>query len=135
MTQVGSSLRIDKWLWAVRLYKTRSDAAEACRNNHVLINDGFTKPSREIKMGDVVSVKKAPVLYSFRVLELVSNRQPSKNVALYAENITPQSELDKLNIPKETVFIMREQGAGRPTKRDRREIDALMNDLYDTSDE
>lgn len=135
MTAVGISLRIDKWLWAVRLYKTRSDAAEACRTNHVLVNDGYTKPSREVKVGDVVSVKKAPVVYSFRVVELVSNRQPSKNVALYAENITSQSELDKLNIPKETVFIMRERGTGRPTKRDRREIDALMDDLYDTSDE
>ncbi len=125
-----STVRIDKWLWAVRIYKTRSDAAEACRINKVLINDSYTKPSREVKPGDIVSVKKLPVIYSYRVLEIVSSRQPAKNVPLYAENITPQSELDKLLIPKETIFIQRPRGMGRPTKKERREIDSLMNELY-----
>lgn len=122
-------IRIDKWLWAVRLYKTRSDAAEACRANRVTINGAFTKPSREVKTGDVIAVTKLPVTYSYRVLEPVSNRQPAKNVPLYAQNITPEEELNKLNIPRETIFIKRDRGMGRPTKKERREIDSLMDDL------
>lgn len=125
-----SSARIDKWLWAVRLYKTRSDAAEACRANKVLVNNAYAKPSREVKPGDVISVKKMPVTYSFRILELVSSRQPAKNVPLYLENVTPQEELDKLNVPRETFFIQRDHGTGRPTKKERREIDVLMDDFY-----
>lgn len=124
-----SSVRLDKWLWAVRIYKTRSDAAEACRTNRVLVNGAYVKPSREVKVGEVVSVKKMPVTYTFRVLNLVSSRQPAKNVPEYAQNITPQEELDKLNIPRETIFIVRDRGTGRPTKKERREIDALMDDL------
>lgn len=123
------SVRIDKWLWAVRVFKTRSDATDACRNNRVLINDAFTKPSRDVKTGDVVKVKKLPVTWWFRVLEPISNRQPAKNVPLYAENITPQEELNKLNVPRETVFISRDRGTGRPTKKQRRDIDALMDGM------
>lgn len=126
---MSEGIRIDKWLWAVRVFKTRSDAADACRNNRVTINDSYTKPSREVKAGDVVSVRKLPVTWSFRVLEPVSNRQPAKNVALYAENITPKEELDKLNVPRETVFIQRDRGTGRPTKKERRDIESLMQDL------
>ncbi len=122
-------IRIDKWLWAMRIFKTRSDAAEACRTNRVTINGGYTKPSREVKAGDVVAVKKMPVTYSFRVIEPVSSRQPAKNVPLYMENITPQEELDKLNIPREVIFIHRDRGTGRPTKKERRAIDSLMDNL------
>ena len=122
-------VRIDKWLWAVRVFKTRSDAAEACRNNRVTINDAYTKPSRDVKAGDIVTVKKLPVTWSFRVLEPISNRQPAKNVALYAENITPQEDLAKLNVPRETIFIQRDRGTGRPTKKERRELDNLMENL------
>lgn len=131
---MAESVRIDKWLWAVRIFKSRSDAAEACRMNRVLVNGSYCKPSREITQGDTVSVRKMPVTYSFRVKALVSNRQPAKNVPLYAENITPQEELDKLNVPRETVFISRDRGAGRPTKKERREIDALMGDIYTDED-
>lgn len=126
---MASGVRIDKWLWAVRIFKTRSDAADACRNNRVLINDSYTKPSREVKQGDIVSVKKMPATYSYRVLDQVSSRQPAKNVPAYMEDVTPQSELDKLLVPRETVFIRRDRGAGRPTKKERREIDNLMDDL------
>ena len=122
-------IRLDKYLWAVRVFKTRSDAADAIRTNKVTVNGSYAKPSREVKCGEVVSVKKMPVTYTFRVLELVSSRQPAKNVPLYAQNITPQEELDKLNIPRETIFIARDRGTGRPTKKERREIDALMDDL------
>ncbi len=123
-------VRLDKWLWAVRVFKTRSDAADACRSNRVLVNDAYTKPSREVKVGDVISVKKMPVVYQYRVVDLVSSRQPAKNVPLYAADITPQSELDKLNVPRETIFIVRDRGTGRPTKKERRELDSLMDNLY-----
>ena len=123
-------VRLDKWLWAVRVFKTRSDAADAIRSNRVLVNDAYAKPSREVKVGDVVSVKKMPVVYQYRVVELVSSRQPAKNVPMYATDITPQSELDKLNVPRETIFIVRDRGMGRPTKKERRELDSLMDNLY-----
>lgn len=127
---MSEEIRIDKWLWAVRIFKSRSDAAEACRMNRVLVNGSYCKPSRELREGDTVAVRKLPVTYTFRVKGLVSNRQPAKNVPLYMENLTPQSELDKLNPPRETIFISRDRGTGRPTKKERREIDALMDDLY-----
>lgn len=123
-------VRLDKYLWAVRIFKTRSDAADAVRNNRVLVNDAYAKPSREVKVGDVISVKKMPVVYQYRVVELVSSRQPAKNVPMYATDITPQSELDKLNVPRETIFIVRDRGTGRPTKKERRELDSLMDNLY-----
>lgn len=131
---MSEEVRIDKWLWAVRIFKSRSDAAEACRMNRVLVNDSYCKPSREVSQGDIISVKRQPVTYSFRVKGLVSNRQPAKNVPLYAENITPQEELAKLNVPRETLFITRDRGAGRPTKKERREIEAMIGDLYTDED-
>lgn len=127
-------MRLDKWLWTMRVYKTRSDAAEGCRTNRVLVNDSFAKPSREVKVGDVVSVKKMPVTYSFRITELVGNRQPAKNVLTYLENLTPASELDKLNIPRETVFVSRDRGTGRPTKKERRDVDALLEEMFSDED-
>lgn len=123
-------VRLDKYLWAVRIYKTRSDAADAVRNNRVLVNNAYAKPSREVKEGDIISVKKMPVVYQYKVLALVSSRQPAKNVPTYCLNITPQEELDKLSTPRETIFVFRERGTGRPTKKERREIDALMEGMY-----
>ena len=125
-----SEIRLDKYLWAVRVFKTRSDAADAIRNNRVMVNDAYAKPSREVKEGDIISVKKMPVTYSYKVLELVSSRQGAKNVPQYCLNITPQEELDKLTVPRETIFVFRERGTGRPTKKERREIDALMDGFY-----
>lgn len=130
-----SEVRLDKYLWAVRVFKTRSDAADAIRNNRVLVNEAYAKPSREVKQGDVIAVKKQPVTYQYKVLELVSSRQGAKNVPQYCLNITPQEELDKLTIPRETVFVFRERGTGRPTKKERREIDALMDGFYYDEDE
>ena len=130
-----SEVRLDKYLWAVRVFKTRSDAADAIRNNRVLVNDAYAKPSREVKQGDVIAVKKQPVTYQYKVLELVSSRQGAKNVPQYCLNIPPQEELDKLTIPRETVFVFRERGTGRPTKKERREIDALMDGFYYDEDE
>ena len=125
-----SDVRLDKYLWAVRVYKTRSDAADAIRNNRVMVNNAYAKPSREVQVGDIISVKKMPVTYSYKVLDLVSSRQGAKLVPQYCLNITPQEELDKLTVPRETIFVFRERGTGRPTKKERREIDALMDGFY-----
>ena len=123
-------IRLDKYLWAVRVFKTRSDAADAIRQNRVLVNDAYAKPSREVKVGDMISVRRERVHYSYKVLDLVSSRQPAKNVPMYCLNCTPQEELDKLNVPHETIFVFRERGMGRPTKKDRRNIDALMDCFF-----
>lgn len=125
-----SEIRLDKYLWAVRIFKTRSDAADAIRLNRVMVNDAYAKPSREVKEGDIISVKRMPVTYQYKVVGLVSSRQPAKNVPMYCLNITPQEELDKLTVPRETIFVFRERGTGRPTKKERREIDALMDGFY-----
>ena len=122
-------IRLDKYLWAVRIFKTRSDAADAIRNNKVLVNDAACKPSREVKRGDRIAVKRMPVTYQYQVVEPVSSRQPAKNVPLYCLNVTPQSELDKLVAPRETVVVFRDRGTGRPTKKERRELDSLMDDM------
>jgi ribosome-associated heat shock protein Hsp15 len=117
--------RIDKWLWAVRIFKTRADASEACKKGRVLVNNMPAKPSRDIKIGDTVTVKRPPVNYVYTVVGIIDNRQPAKNVSLYADNITPQEELDSLNIQKSTLFVQRDKGTGRPTKKDRRDMDEL----------
>ena len=133
---MSDDIRLDKDLWAVRIFKTRSDAADAIRQNRVLVNDSYAKPSREVKVGDMISVRRERVHYSYKVLDLVSSRQPAKNVPMYCLNCTPQEELDKLNVPHETIFVFRERGMGRPTKKDRRNIDALMDGFFfDNSDD
>ena len=125
-------IRLDKYLWAVRIFKTRSDAADAVRNNKVTVNGSYAKPSREVKLGDVIAVRKQQVTYSYKVLDLVSSRQPAKNVPLYCLDITPQEDLAKLNVPRETIFVFRDRGTGRPTKKERRELDSLMDGIcYD----
>jgi ribosome-associated heat shock protein Hsp15 len=120
-------IRLDKYLWAVRIFKTRSDAAEAVRTNKVTVNGASAKPSREVRTGDIIAVRKGHITYSYKVSDLVSSRQPAKNVPLYCLDITPQSELDKLNIPRETIFVSRDRGTGRPTKKERRDIDELYD--------
>ena len=95
-------IRLDKYLWAVRIFKTRSDAADAVRNNKVTVNGSYAKPSREVKLGDVIAVRKQQVTYSYKVLDLVSSRQPAKNVPLYCLDITPQEELSLIHISEPT---------------------------------
>ena len=123
-------IRLDKYLWAVRIFKTRSDAADAVRTNKVTVNGAYAKPSREVKIGDRIEVKRQQVTYSYKVLDLVSSRQPAKNVPDYCLNTTPQEELDKLNVPRETIFGFRDRGTGRPTKKERRDLDELMEGIY-----
>ncbi len=127
---MANTVRLDKFLWAVRIFKTRSDAAEAIRSNRVMVGGAYSKPSRDAKIGDILSVRKGVVTYSYKILDLVSNRQPAKNVELFILNTTSPEELAKLNMPRETIFVVRDRGTGRPTKRDRREIDSLMGEIY-----
>ena len=111
------SVRIDKYLWAIRVYKTRSEAADACRTNKVFVNGSAVKSSKEVKKGDSIEVRKGAVHYKYLVVAPVDKRQGAKMVEEYASNLTPQSELDKLTLPNEIVFLKRERGAGRPTKK------------------
>lgn len=125
-------IRIDKWLWAVRVFKTRTIATEACKKGRVTMENGtVVKPSRTIKVGDVINVRKSPVTYSFRVLALTENRLGAKLVSEYMENITPQSQLDLLEIVKISGFIDRRKGLGRPTKREGRELAKFNEEVSD----
>ena len=126
--KVVDSVRIDKFLWAVRLYKTRSLAADACKNNHVLIKGNSVKPSREIKISEVFELKRNPVIYKYRVQELLSNRVGAKLVENYIEDITSEEELFKLEVNAKMPYFKRDRGAGRPTKKERRDIDKLRED-------
>lgn len=122
--------RVDKWLWAVRVFKTRSIATDAVKKGRVEVNDVIVKPSRMLKPGDVVKVRKSPVTYSFRVIQLVQNRLGAKLVPEYMENITPKSELDLLEMVKISGFIDRRKGLGRPTKKEGRELEQFTSDLW-----
>lgn len=118
-------IRIDKFLWAVRLYKTRSLAADACKNGRILIDGYPVKSSRLINIDETFMVKKNPIVYIFKVKELLSNRVGAKLVENYIENLTSEEELQKLDLNSQVVFVRREKGSGRPTKKERREIDKL----------
>ena len=123
--------RVDKWLWAVRIYKTRSDAAEACRTGKVTINGSEAKPSKEVKEGDILTVKKVPVMrFTYKVVGITEKRLPAKDVPTYCLDLTPEEEMAKLNPPKETIFIVRDRGTGRPTKKERRDIDSMMEVMF-----
>jgi len=121
--------RIDKYLWAIRVFKTRSDAADACRSGKIRLNNIEAKPSREVKVGDLLDVRKGPVFYRYKVLGFLEQRISAKNLDTYVLDITPPEELAKAKKPNETVLIWRERGAGRPTKKERRDIDRLMEQL------
>ena len=126
---MAEEVRIDKYLWAIRAFKTRSEATDACKGGKIRLNGSDIKPSRPVREGDVLNVRKGPVCYTYKVISPIDKRQGAKNVHLYAENITPQEELDKLRHPVETFFLRRDPGAGRPTKRDRRQMDMLWGSL------
>ncbi|WP_329904219.1 RNA-binding S4 domain-containing protein [Porphyromonas pogonae] len=122
-------VRIDKWMWAVRIFKTRSIATDACKKNRVMINNTAAKPSRTIKVGDVISVKKPPITYSFKVLQLSQNRMGAKLVKDFMENITPPDQYEILEMQKISGFVDRAKGLGRPTKKDRRELEQFSDDM------
>lgn len=121
-------VRVDKWLWAVRIFKTRSIATDACKKGRVLIDNLPVKPSRLLNEGDIVKVKKQPVTYSYKVLKFAEKRMGAKRVAEFMENITPVSELEILEIQKNMGWFQREKGTGRPTKKDRRDLDNFFED-------
>jgi ribosome-associated heat shock protein Hsp15 len=123
---MGEKVRIDKWLWAVRIFKTRSKATEACSKGRVMINDLPVKPSREIHAGEVVKVKMPPVIRSYRVLDSADKRMSAKLVPEFAEDITPPEELEILRI-NSSRWMHRKPGTGRPTKKERRDIDDFFN--------
>ena len=126
-------IRIDKYLWAIRVFKTRTDATDACKGGKVKIGTVNTKPSREVQVGEVISVRKGAVTFTYKVLQLVDHRLGAKLVPDFAENLTPESEIEKLRAPVESFFLTRDRGAGRPTKKDRREIEQIWDAIDFTS--
>ncbi len=124
---MAEPVRIDKWLWAVRLYKTRSQATDACRKGHVLIGNLPVKPSREVRPGEVVKVRVNPITRSFKVLDIAEKRMSAKLTPGFYEDITPQEELDMLEVQKQMNWSARERGTGRPTKKDRRNLDDFFD--------
>ncbi len=129
---MGSSVRIDKYLWAIRVYKTRSEATDACKGNKVKLGGVNAKPSKLVEVGDVLEIRKGAVQYTYKVKALLSSRVGAKLVSEYAENLTPQHELEKLHAPVETIFLKRDRGTGRPTKKDRRDLDGMLDSMgYD----
>ncbi len=122
-----STFRIDKWLWAVRIFKTRSQATDACRAGKVKINDKTIKPSREIKINETITINKDHIIRTVKVISLLNNRVGAKFVENYMKDLTPEEEYEKLKTIKSKNFEYRIRGIGRPTKRERRNIDKLKD--------
>ncbi|MCI5743934.1 RNA-binding S4 domain-containing protein [Phocaeicola faecicola] len=122
--------RIDKWLWAVRVFKTRTIAAEACKKGRVSINGSQVKPARMVKPGDVIQVKKSPITYSFKVLQAIEKRVGAKIVSEFMENVTTPDQYELLEMSKISGFVGRAKGTGRPTKKDRRDLDDFFTPEY-----
>jgi ribosome-associated heat shock protein Hsp15 len=120
------TVRIDKYLWAVRVFKTRTLATEACRKGKVEVDQMPAKPSRMVSAGDVIRVKKMPVMYAYRVLDPIEKRVGAKVVNDFVEDVTPPEELQKLEM-KDDFFVKRDRGTGRPTKKERRTLDDLLD--------
>ena len=124
-------VRVDKYLFAMRIYKTRSIAADACKCGRIKMNGIEVKPSRSFKIGDVFTVRKGPVTYTYRVLQLSANRLSAKLVPSYIEDITPPEQKEILELARYAAQSGRDRGTGRPTKKDRREIEQFISDDYD----
>ena len=122
--------RIDKWLWAARIFKTRSIAADACKNGRVTIKGINVKPSHTIKAGEVVSVKKPPITYSFEVLQTIEKRVGAKLVPEVYKNVTDAKQYELLEMSRISGFVDRARGTGRPTKKDRRQLDAFVDPTF-----
>lgn len=125
------TIRMDKYLWAVRIFKTRTQATEACDKGRVTVGDISVKPSRSVKSGDIITVRKPPVVHTFKVLGLLNNRLSAEKVKEYVLEITPQEELEKYHHMRNAAFVLRDRGAGRPTKKDRRQIEKLTDQEED----
>ncbi|MDR2815534.1 MAG: RNA-binding S4 domain-containing protein [Proteiniphilum sp.] len=116
-------VRIDKWLWAVRIFKTRTVASEACKKGRIIIGNVAVKPSRNIRVGEVIEVRKPPVTFSFKVLELADKRMGAAKTPQFMENVTPPEQYELLELNKIGGFVDRQRGAGRPTKKERRDLE------------
>lgn len=127
----NKSIRIDKFLWSVRLYKTRSIASEECRKGRIIINDIPVKPSRIVLKNEIITVKKPPVIFTYRAIEPIENRVSAKLVEQFIEDLTTEEEKSKLDIRQSIGIGFRDKGTGRPTKKERRDIDRLKEDFYD----
>lgn len=125
-----SEVRIDKFLWAMRIYKTRSIAADACKNGRITMNGVQLKPSRTFHVGDTFSVRKGPITYTYRILQLCQNRLGAKLVPEYLRDITSKEQLELLELARLAGQSGRDRGTGRPTKKDRRDIEVFMSDTY-----
>ncbi len=123
---MAKTVRIDKYLWSVRIFKTRTLATEACKKGKVTVDEMPAKPSRTVTEGDVIQVRKAPVTYSYKVLDPIEKRVGARIVHNYVEDVTPEEELNKLDL-KDDFFVKRDRGAGRPTKKERRLLDDLLD--------
>lgn len=121
--------RLDKWLWAARIFKTRSIAAAACKKGQVSMGNTQLKASRMIKAGDVVSVRKPPITYSFRVLQPIERRVGAKLIPEVLENVTTPDQYEILEMSKISGFVDRAKGTGRPTKKDRRNLEGFQNNM------
>ena len=124
---MADEIRIDKWLWVVRIYKTRSVATEECRKGHVTIGNLPVKPSRSVHIGEIVKVRKSPVVRSFKVLGLAEKRMSAKLTEDFLEDVTPPEEVELKEMQKNMRWITRDKGTGRPTKKDRRELDEFFD--------
>ncbi len=119
----SDSVRVDKWLWAVRVFKTRSLAAEACKKSRVLIDGEAVKPGKNITVGTVLDVKKPPLIHTYKVIDLAEKRMGAKLVSDYMQDLTPEEELAKLDLMRYNIDGYRQRGSGRPTKKERRNLD------------
>jgi ribosome-associated heat shock protein Hsp15 len=124
-------IRIDKFLWSVRIFKTRSIASDECRKGRILINDVQVKPSRTVLKNEIITVKKPPVIYSYRVIEPIENRVSAKLVGQFIEDLTNEEEKSKLFMRQSTGIVYRDKGTGRPTKKERRQIDRIKDNFHD----
>ena len=132
---MAETARIDKWLWAARIFKTRSIASDACKNGRVTIGGVNMKPSRSVKVGDVVSVKKPPITYSFKVLKTIEQRVGAKLIPEIYENVTEPKQYELLEMSRISGFVDRARGTGRPTKKERRALDAFVEPEFFDFDE
>jgi ribosome-associated heat shock protein Hsp15 len=127
----SKTIRIDKFLWSVRIYKTRSIASDECRKGRIFINDVQVKPSRAVLKDEIIIVKKPPVNYSYKVIEPIENRVSAKLVGQFIEDLTSAEEKAKLDIRQSVGIVFRDKGTGRPTKKERRLIDRIQDDILD----
>ncbi len=120
---MGESVRVDKWLWAVRIFKTRSLSTEACKKGHVSLGDSTLKPSKMVQVGDTIQVRKSPITKSLKILAVAEKRMSAKLILDFVEDVTPASEMELLEMQKNMRWSASDRGTGRPTKKDRRELD------------